>query len=215
MKLRGVTCVTDAAKEVAGILLDIKAVELRVEPPFKWVSGILAPIYTDCRLLMSYPEQRRRVIELLSGLVPPEVDVVAGTASAGIAHAAWLAEKLDKPMVYVRKAKKDHGRENLIEGTFEAGAKVLVVEDLVSTGGSSINTVDAVRAAGGEVTDCVSIFNYGLAKAEDSFKKAEVNLNSLSNFEAALNLALERQYLSKQEADKALEWRANPEGWGK
>ena len=206
---------TDAAKEVAGLLLDIKAVELRVEPPFKWVSGILAPIYTDCRLLMSYPQQRRRVIELLGELVPAEVNVIAGTASAGIAHAAWLAEKLDKPMVYVRKAKKDHGRENRIDGTFEAGAKVLVVEDLVSTGGSSIKTVDAIRAAGGDVSECVSIFTYGLAKAQQNFEAAKVKLNSLSNFETALALAAERGYVTGDEAEKALEWRANPEVWGK
>lgn len=207
----------DTGREVAGILLDINAVSFRLDPPFKYASGIVSPIYTDCRLLISHPRERRRVIELMAESVESMVggDYVIAGEGGSIPHAAWLAEKLDKPMVYVRKTSKDHGKENLVEGLLQEGSKVLVVEDLVSTGGSSIKTVDKIRAAGGLVSDCASIFTYRLAAAEENFSKAKVRLRALCDFETALDLAVERECISRKEGESARIWRENPGEWGK
>ena len=205
-------------EEVAKILLEIKAVTLNLQKPYRYASGILSPIYTDNRLLMSYPEKRKKIINLMAKKVEDEnipVEIIAGTATAGIPHAAWLAEKLNKPMIYVRKSTKTHGKENLIEGKLEEGKKVLLIEDLVSTGGSSLSSVNAIREYGGKCNHCLAIFTYQLKKAEERFRQAKVILHALTNFQVMIKIAEIEGYLTPKEAEKAKSWNKDPEGWGK
>ena len=207
-----------ADKEVAKILLKLKAVTLRVDPPYKWTSGILAPIYTDNRLLISYPQERDEIINYFLELLKKnriEFDVVAGTATAGIPWAAWIAEKLKKPMVYARKEAKGHGKENLIEGKLEKNSKVLVVEDLISTGGSSISTINAVREADCEADFCVAIFTYKMKKADENFKENKCRLFTLTDFNALVEVASETGYIKKDEKNVVLSWSKDPEKWGR
>jgi len=201
------------ANEVAGILLDIESVSFRLNPPFKYTSGRVGPVYTDCRLIISHPKERERIVGFMADSVSDiEFDVVAGEGGS-IPHAAWLSDKLEKPMLYLRKEAKGHGKENLIEGVLDGGSKVLVVEDLVNTGGSNIRTVEKIRKSGGIVTDCVSIFTYDLDDAIEKFEEAEVKLHSLCDFETALKLAVERDYISLKEAELARDWQKNPKDW--
>ncbi len=189
-------------KEIAKILLDIKAVTLRPSEPFKWVSGIYAPIYCDNRLIISYPEKRSLVVGCFLDVIKQnnlEFDVVAGTATAGISWAAWIAKALGKPMIYVRGKSKDHGKENQIEGKLEQGQKVLVVEDLISTGGSSFNAVEAVRAAGGIANDCIAIFTYEMEKSIKKFEEGKCNLFTLSNFSTLIKTAVENNFINEKE----------------
>jgi orotate phosphoribosyltransferase len=205
-------------KETAKILLKIKAVSLRTNPPFKWVSGILAPIYTDNRLLMSYPKERKIIVDNFLKTIKEnnlKPDVIAGIATSGIPWASWIADELKLPMVYIRKKQKDHGKENLIEGKLEKGQKAIIIEDLISTGGSSINGVEAVKSAGGEVLANLAIFTYELEKAKQNFEKADVKLLTLTNFSTLVSVAVSENYLSKDEEEKVLEWSKNPEEWGK
>ncbi len=205
-------------REVAELLLEIKAVTLRPSKPFRYASGILSPIYTDNRLLMGYPGKRNRIIEGMAALLKEkgaELEVVAGTATAGIPHAAWLAEKLGKPMVYVRSKEKEHGKENKIEGLVKKGWMGVVVEDLVSTGGSSVNTVQALRGAGVEVNDIVAIFTYNMAAAEERFSAEKISLHALTDFSTMIEVAAEKKYISEKEKSIALEWNKSPENWGK
>lgn len=203
--------------DVAKLLLEVKAVSLNLDEPFRYASGILSPIYCDNRIIISHPAQREQVVEAFISVVREhnlEFDVVAGTATAGIPHAAWIAERLGKPMIYVRGQQKGHGKKNKIEGEFEKGAKVIIVEDLVSTGGSAINAGLAVRDAGGVVTDCLAIFTYEMEKAMKRFKKAEIVLHTLTNFSTLVNVASLTGYIPEEEADKVLAWNMDPEGWG-
>jgi len=203
-------------KEIAEILLKIKAVTLRTNPPYKWVSGILAPIYTDNRLLMSYPKERDFIIDSFLKIIKEKdlnPDVIVGIATSGIPWASWIADKLNLPMIYIRKKQKDYGRENLIEGKFEKGKKVIIIEDLISTGGSSINGVKVVKQAGGVILANLTIFTYELEKAKQNFEKENVELISLSNFTTLVNVAVKEKYLSKEEEEKVLEWSKNPEKW--
>jgi orotate phosphoribosyltransferase len=205
-------------REVAQLLLEVKAVEFNVEEPFTFVSGIRSPVYTDCRLLMSYPVERSRVVEIMQSVVEEEigvdnVDVISGTASAGIPHAAWLSWALGKPMVFVRKKAKGHGLEKNIEGVVPAGLKVLLVEDLVSTGGSSIDAVNVLRDSGAVVKHCASIFTYGLPEAVKLFSEAGVELHALTDFETAVEAAVKINYLTEEEGARALEWKSDPRGW--
>ncbi|MBI2012627.1 orotate phosphoribosyltransferase, partial [Candidatus Curtissbacteria bacterium] len=169
---------TNTADQVASILYDTGAIVFRPKQPFRYNSGILSPVYTDIRLIISHPDARDKIVEFLTKKVK-EVgipNVVAGTATAGIPHAAFIAQKLRIPMVYVRSQPKDHGKGNQVEGVIKRGQKVTIIEDLVSTAGSSVRVVEALRNLGATVTDEVAIFTYGLRESEDNLKKAQVTL---------------------------------------
>lgn len=206
------------AKEVAEILLEIKAVALRPSEPYRYASGILSPIYTDNRLLMGYPEKRKAVISAMAALLKEkgiEFDLVAGTATAGIPHAAWLAALTGKPMVYVRQKEKEHGKENKVEGFVKEGWTGIVVEDLISTGGSSVGTVQGLRGAGVEVNDITAIFTYNMKAAEEKFNAEKITLHALTDFQAMIETAAEKNYISEEEKNTAMEWNKDPAGWGK
>ncbi|MCX6802811.1 MAG: orotate phosphoribosyltransferase [Candidatus Diapherotrites archaeon] len=206
------------AENVAEILLEIKAVTLNPSKPYRYASGILSPIYTDNRLLMGYPEQRKKIIGAMAELLEKrktKFDLVAGTATAGIPHAAWLADKTGKPMVYVRSEEKQHGKQNKIEGLVKKGWKAVVVEDLVSTGGSSVETVRGLREAGIEAEDIVAIFTYNMKAATDKFLAEKISLFALTDFSTLINVAARKKYITEQEKETALEWNKDPQGWGK
>lgn len=210
----------NCAERVAEILLNIKAVKLQPSKPFKWVSGIYSPIYCDNRLLMSNVNERREVIDLMAEKVKQEVglenfDKIGGIATSGIPHAAWIAEKLSKPMIYVRKQKKDHGKENLIEGQLEKGEKILMIEDLISTGGSSLSGIQGVRSQGGICENCIAIFTYEMEKAKKSFEDANCKLIPLTNFSTLVKVAVEKKFIKEEEMKAALDWSKDPQGWGK
>ena len=201
------------AIEVAKNLLKIKAVFLKPNNPFTWASGIKSPIYCDNRLTLSYPEVRRVVEQGLAETIKqyyPTCKVVMGTSTAGIAHAAYVSEILDMPMGYVRGGAKDHGRGNQIEGVVPVGQDVVVVEDLISTAGSSIEVVDVLREAGCNVLGIVSIFTYGLQKGLDRLKAANVENHSLSNFETLVKVAADEKYISSEDINKILKFQQNP-----
>lgn len=205
-------------KKIAKLLLDNKAVFLRPNAPFTWASGIRSPIYCDNRLLLSYPEARRTVENGLADIIRshyPSCEVVVGTSTAGIAHAALVAEILNLPMAYVRGSAKDHGRGNQIEGRVEPGQRVVVVEDLISTGGSVVEVVDVLREAGAEVLGIASIFTYGLQKGIARLMEAHVENRSLSNYEALVEVAAETGYIEPSDMQKLRVFRQNPsdEGW--
>ena len=208
----------NTSEQVAKILLKLNAVTLNPEKPFKYASGILSPVYTDCRVLMAYPDSRRVIrdfyIEAIknSGV---KFEVVAGTATAGIPHAAWIADKLDLPMVYVRGKAKDHGKENLMEGNLKPGQKAIVIEDLVSTGESAINSVNVIRAAGGEISYVFCIITYGMKKAEENFKQNNLKLISLTNFMDLVKEAEKSGYIKGSDISTILDWTKNPESWDK
>lgn len=206
---------TRAAK-VAGNLLKINAVKLNPGNPFTWASGLRSPIYCDNRVTLSYPDVRRGICEAFVSLQKEQfaqADAVAGVATAGIAHGALLAEALDLPFIYVRSAPKKHGLNNRIEGRLEPGRRYLVVEDLVSTGGSSLEAVEAVREAGAEVAGLVCIFTYGFQKAFDAFASAGVPWAALCDLEALLHKAVEINYIQPADLEVLKTWRQNPEAW--
>lgn len=199
--------------EIAKHLLEIQAVFLRPSDPFTWASGIKSPIYCDNRLILSYPEVRRVVEKALAENVKkyyPECQALFGTSTAGIAHAAYVSDLLNMPMGYVRSKAKDHGRTNCIEGRLEPGWKVVVIEDLISTGGSVIEVVDNLREAGADVLGIASIFTYGLQKGLDRLAAANVKNVSLSNFDALTETALEMGIIKEEEVAKLRAFRANP-----
>jgi orotate phosphoribosyltransferase len=201
------------AQEVAKNLLKIKAVFLKPNDPFTWASGIKSPIYCDNRLTLSYPEVREVVEEGLKATIEkyyPDVEVIEGTSTAGIAHAAIVAEKMKLPMGYVRSGHKDHGRGNQIEGVSPKGKKVVVVEDLISTGGSSLEVVDILREEGADVLGIVSIFTYGLAKGIQRLKDDNCENHSLSNFETLVDIAAKEEYISHEDIEKLLKFQKNP-----
>lgn len=201
------------AKEIAGSLLSIGAVHLRPDQPFTWTSGIKSPIYCDNRITLSYPAVRRQIASAFARLIQercPEAQVVAGTATAGIPHAAWVAELLDLPMIYVRDKAKGHGRQNQIEGALTAGQKVVVIEDLISTGGSSLKAAQAVQAAGGEVLGVAAIFSYQFPDAEALFADARISCTTLSHYTALLEAAREQGVISAEQERLLAEWRKSP-----
>ena len=205
-------------KQVAKLLMDIKAVFLRPNEPFTWASGIKSPIYCDNRLTLSYPKVRDVIEQGLADIVKakyPQVEVIAGTSTAGIAHGALVANILDMPMAYVRASAKDHGRNNQIEGRIEKGAKVVVIEDLISTGGSAIDVVNVLREHGAEVLGIVSIFTYGLQKGIDRMAAANVENTSLSNYNALVAVAAETGYIAESDIKKLEAFQKNPsdESW--
>lgn len=208
----------NVSETVAKLLLELNAVSLNVKKPFRYASGILSPVYTDCRVLMAYPDKRRTISDLYIDAIKKsgvQFDVVAGTATAGIPHAAWIADKLNLPMVYVRGKAKDHGKENLMEGIIKNGQKAIVIEDLISTGESAINSVKAVKAAGGTISHVFAIITYGMQKAEDSFKENNLKLISLTSFQDVVEIAKKMGYIKEDEIDLILEWIADPISWGK
>ena len=203
----------ELAKVVAKNLLKINAVFLKPNDPFTWASGIKSPIYCDNRLTLSYPETRKVVEEGLAEVIKeyfPTCEVVMGTSTAGIAHAAYVSEILNLPMGYVRGGAKDHGRGNQIEGVVPVGKDVVVIEDLISTAGSSIEVVEVLREAGCNVLGIASIFTYGLKKGLDRLAAAEVINHSLSNFEELVKVAAEEKYISEADINKLLKFQANP-----
>lgn len=203
----------ELSKKVASNLLKIKAVFLKPTDPFTWASGIKSPIYCDNRLTLSYPDVREVVEEGLKQLVEtyyPEVEILEGTSTAGIAHAAIVASKMNLPMGYVRSGHKDHGRGNQIEGVSPKGKKVVVIEDLISTGGSSLEVVDILREEGAEVLGIVSIFTYGLTKGIEKLKADNCENHSLSNFETLIKIAHEENYIAEKDIEKLLKFQKNP-----
>lgn len=198
---------------IAKDLLSIKAVFLKPQDPFTWASGIKSPIYCDNRLTLSFPKVRSDVENGLAEAVKkyyPDADVLMGTSTAGIAHAAITATILDMPMGYVRSGHKDHGRQNQIEGKLEKGQKVVVIEDLISTGGSVLEVVDVLREAGAEVLGIISIFTYGLQKGIDRLAVANVENHSLSDFGTLVKVAAEEGYIKPEEVDKLHAFISNP-----
>lgn len=200
-------------RTVAEDLLEIKAVFFQPNDPFTWSSGIKSPIYCDNRLTISYPRVRKNISESLSRLIVskfPNVQVVAGTATAGIPHAALVSNELNLPMCYVRSKAKAHGKGNQIEGRVEAGQKVVVVEDLISTGGSAIAAVDALREAGCEVLGVVAIFTYGLEVADDNLSNYEIEAHALCDYQTLMDVAIEKEYIGEGDRKKLSKWVENP-----
>ena len=205
-------------EQIAKDLLKIKAVFLRPDEPFTWASGIKSPIYCDNRLTLSDTDVRNDVENSFAKLIKekyPEAEALMGTSTAGIAHAAISAHLLGLPMGYVRSSNKDHGRQNRIEGKLEAGEKVVVVEDLISTGGSVIDVVEALREAGAQVLGVVSIFTYGMKKGLDRLKEANVENTSLCDLDALLKVAVQTGYIREEDESRILKFRDNPgdESW--
>lgn len=209
---------TETSKQVAKILLELKAITLKPNEPFKYASGILSPVYTDCRVIIAYPEKRKEIRDLYIEAIEEsgvEFDIVAGTATAGIPHAAWIADKLELPMIYVRGKAKDHGKGNTVEGIIEEGQSAVVIEDLVSTGESSINSVKAIEEAGGKVSHVFSIIQYGLDKGKNNFSENNIELISLTDFKTVVEEAQKMGYINEEEIEVVMDWIADPEGWGK
>ena len=204
--------------EIARALLRIKAVFLRPEEPFIWASGIKSPIYCDNRLILSYPEERSLVEDSIAEKVRtlyPACECLMGTSTAGIAHAALAAERLGLPMGYVRGSAKDHGRKNQIEGRISQGQKTVVIEDLISTGGSVIECVDVLRDAGAEVLGIVSIFTYGMQKGIQRLREANITNHSLCDLDTLARIAVQEKYIKPEDEERLLRFRDNPsdESW--
>lgn len=203
------------ARNIARRLLEVGAVKLAPKSPFTWASGLRSPIYCDNRVLLSYPAIRSEVIEGLKELAPRFEDVygIAGVATAGIPHGALLADRLNLPFVYIRSKAKEHGRQNQIEGRIEPGKKYLIVEDLISTGGSSLKAIDALKAAGGDVAGAVAIFSYEFPAAVRAFEQADVPLATISGYSTLLQEAAEHDYITLTEAEALANWRQDPRTW--
>ncbi|RLQ95800.1 orotate phosphoribosyltransferase [Falsibacillus albus] len=202
---------------IAEQLLKVDAVSLKPHDPFTWSSGIKSPIYCDNRLTLSYPELRKEIAKGLSNLVSeefPAAEMIAGTATAGIPHAAWVSDILNLPMCYVRSKAKGHGKGNQIEGKVSSGQKVVVVEDLISTGGSVITAVNALRDSGCEVLGVVSIFSYELAKGKEQLEQHQITYHSLSDYTSLLETALKLGEIREEDVQELKQWREDPAGWG-
>jgi orotate phosphoribosyltransferase len=205
------------SKKIADYLLQIKAIKLQPSNPFTWASGWKSPIYCDNRKTLSFPEVRGYIRDSFAATVKsfyPEAQMIAGVATGAIAHGALAAEKLGLPFIYVRSEAKSHGLGNQIEGYYEKGQKVVVIEDLISTGGSSLNAVKALREAGCEVLGMVAIFTYGFQKAADGFLTENCALNTLSNYNDLIECAVESGYIGKAEVETLKKWRTDPSVWG-
>lgn len=204
------------AVKIAEMLLKLKAVSLNTEQGFLYASGIRAAIYCDNRIILSYPKERKEIVE---GFIKSmrknnlKFDIVAGVATAGIPWAALIASELEKPLVYVRAKAKDHGKENQIEGRLEDGKKVLVVEYLITTGGSALEACKAITRAGCDVVGCVSIFNYSFPATEHRFAELKIPMYSLSDFNMLIQVALVKKYITEDEQKEVLNWHRNPEEW--
>lgn len=205
------------ARQIAADLLDTGAVVLRPDEPFRWTSGLLSPIYCDNRITISHPDVRERIAAGLTAIIHerfPQAEVIAGAATGGIPHAAWVSEKLQLPMIYVRDKAKGHGRQNKIEGVLKPGQQTVIIEDLISTGGSSLKVAEAVREAGGNVLAVVAIFTYKLAKAEQAFAEADIPLYTLTDYDVLLEQAVEGGRIGREQFGTLQAWRQNPESYG-
>ncbi|MDR2927015.1 MAG: orotate phosphoribosyltransferase [Cytophagaceae bacterium] len=202
---------------IASQLLQIKAIKLQPANPFTWASGWKSPIYCDNRKTLSFPDVRNHIKISFAKLILekyPDVDVIAGVATGAIAQGAMVADLLGKPFIYIRSTPKGHGLENTVEGNLDPGQKVVVIEDLISTGGSSLKAVESVRSAGGIVLGMMAIFTYGFKTAADNFADAGVELTTLSNYGALLSVASKTGYISSGDMQTLSEWRENPAEWG-
>ena len=207
---------TNTALQIASYLLETEAVKLRPDNPFTWSSGWLSPIYCDNRVTLSFPAIRTFIKNALSEQIRkqfPEVEVIGGVATAGISQGALVADVLDLPYIYVRPEPKSHGMGNQLEGRLQPGQKVVLVEDLISTGGSSLKAAHAINAYGGEVIGLVSIFTYGFEKAVNNFKEVNIPLVCLSTYQNLLGIALEQGYIKADMLETLSEWRRSPETW--
>ncbi|WP_166334337.1 orotate phosphoribosyltransferase [Sphingobacterium chungjuense] len=208
----------EVEQKIAESLLQIKAIKLQPKNPFTWASGWKSPIYCDNRITLSHPSIRTYIRQNLSQLIQEEygtVDMISGVATAGIPQGALVAQDLGLPFTYVRGSAKEHGRQNLIEGEVSGGQRVVVIEDLVSTGKSSLAAVQALREAECNVVGLVSIFTYGLDAAEENFKEAKCKLHSLCNYDALIHVALQNGYIMEADMEVLQDWRKNPSTWGK
>lgn len=204
----------EASKEIAKHLLEIQAVTIKdTSNLFTWASGIKSPIYCDNRLTMSYPRVRNSIAEAFKEVIEgefPEAGIIAGTATAGIPHAAWVSEKMDLPMVYVRSSAKGHGKQNQIEGRLFEGKKVVLIEDLLSTGGSSMKAVKALREAGAQVIGVVAIFSYNFQSVDDLFKEENTQYKTLTSYDILLPIAVEMGYVKKENLELLKQWSKDP-----
>ncbi|MBS4207682.1 orotate phosphoribosyltransferase [Bacillus sp. FJAT-50079] len=209
---------SETQTKIAEQLLDIEAVFLRPNDPFTWSSGIKSPIYCDNRLTLSYPNVRKEIAAGLAQMIEktfPEAEVIAGTATAGIPHAAWVSDLLELPMCYVRSSAKSHGKGNQIEGKIVSGQKIVVVEDLISTGGSAITAAEALRAAGCDVLGIVSIFSYELEKGKERLENANLKAYSLTGYSSLIQTALHKGLIEEKDEAELENWRQDPESWMK
>ena len=205
-------------KRIAELLLEAQAIKLSPEKPFIWSSGWNSPIYCDNRVALSYPDTRTFIKKVLADLIRkeyPDVEAVVGVATGGIAQGALVADILELPFAYVRPEPKKHGMGNQIEGRLEKGQSVIIIEDLISTGGSSLKVVDVLRSAGIEVAGMVAIFTYGFELAEQNFKEKNVKLSTICNYNALIESALEHNYITESQVESLSAWRLNPAQWGK
>ena len=206
----------DIDRHIAALLLKSKAVILEPKNPFTWASGWQSPIYCDNRVTLSYPEIRDYIKDAFAKVIQahlPGPELIAGVATGAIAQGALVADALDLPMVYVRASAKEHGRKNLVEGRMIPGQKVVVVEDLISTGGSSLKAVEALREAGAEVLGMVAIFSYGFELAADNFRKADVSLHTLTNYHILIETALKSGAIQQDQVEMLQQWRKDPSIW--
>ncbi|HKM95012.1 MAG TPA: orotate phosphoribosyltransferase [Prolixibacteraceae bacterium] len=209
---------SDFQLEVTKRLLQINTIKVQPSNPFTWASGWLSPIYCDNRKILSYPSTREFICEEFTRIVKekyPQAEVIAGVATGAIAHGALVAEKLGLPFVYVRSKPKDHGLENLIEGDLKPGQKIVVIEDLVSTGGSSLKAAEALTNFGGDVLGMVAIFTYNFPVAKENFKKAGLELTTLSNYNILIEYALKIGEIREEDVESLQNWRKNPSEWGR
>jgi orotate phosphoribosyltransferase len=207
----------NSAKKIAEYLLQIKAIKLQPSNPFTWASGWKSPIYCDNRKTLSFPKVRTYIRDSFVSLINrlyPEAEMIAGVATGAISHGALAADKLELPFIYVRSGAKEHGLGNQIEGFYEKGQKVVVVEDLISTGGSSLNAVKALREAGCEVLGMVAIFTYEFNKASEGFARENCSLNTLCNYSVLIETAVNTGYIGESEVETLKKWRTDPANWG-
>lgn len=206
----------ESANAISEHLLQIKAVKLNVSNPFTWASGLKSPIYTDNRKILSFPKVRTFVRQQFVDIIQEEygsVDLIAGVATGAIAHGVLVAQEMGLPFVYVRSSQKKHGLENKIEGQYESGQRVVVIEDLISTGKSSLDAVEALRSVGCDVRGMVAIFSYNLEKAKENFKKAKCPLFTLSDYNILVEYAENNNYISGKDLKSLAQWRKDPEKW--
>ncbi|HET8885170.1 MAG TPA: orotate phosphoribosyltransferase [Salinimicrobium sp.] len=209
---------TETAKETAGLLLQIKAIKLEPQQPFTWASGWKSPIYCDNRILLSYPEARKIICHNLCAQLLKlhgEPDAIAGVATGAIGIGMLVANYLDLPFVYVRPEAKGHGRKNKIEGKIEIGKKVVVIEDLISTGNSSLKAAEALREEGVEILGMMAIFSYGFEVADENFRNQKIELHTLSNYSNLIDLAKETGYVNSEEMETLQQWSKDPGNWKK
>ncbi|WP_283617950.1 orotate phosphoribosyltransferase [Ligilactobacillus hohenheimensis] len=204
-------------KQIAKDLLSIKAVELSPAKPFTWASGLKSPIYCDNRLTISYPEIRTRIAQGIAAQIKdryPDAEVIAGTATAGIPHAAWVAAELNLPLVYVRSKPKDHGQGRQVEGVLPNGAKTVVIDDLLSTGGSVLKAVTAAQNEGAQVIGVAGIFSYQLPRLDANFQEAGIPYTTITNYTELLDAAVEENYVTAEDRAVLADWRQDPQAWG-